>query len=505
MSRYILGIDAGTSVIKAALFDRDFRESHAVRRRTTVSMPHPGWTECSMDEIWAMTAEALRAITAQVPPHDIAAVALTGNMVGAWLLDADGRPARAAILWSDGRAQEQIDRFTAQRPNFMTVIFRSSGSVMQQGCTLPVLRWLIEHEPDVIARTRHVISCKGWLIYNLTGAIQLDATEVPGMPGDIRRQSYSDALFDWLQVSELRDLFPPIVPSEQIVGAVTARAAQLTGLMPGTPVVAGAGDVPASALGVGAAEPGDACCLLGTNILSCLVTAAPLFEPADLGLSFYLPPDRWLRAMVTVAGTTNLDWAIQVFFSAEAAAAPEPAALFAALEQLAASSPLGARGVLYLPYLSAAGIIAPVVQPHARAQFAGMTQEHTRADLLRAVYEGVALSIRDGFDVIPAPIEAIRLSGGGARSAFWSQMIADCAGRPVIVPQGSEFGARGAAALGAAALGWYPTVMDAVAVYRNQGQVFTPQPDSARQYDALFRRYTSLRQHLEPFWNDPPA
>ena len=254
MSRYILGIDAGTSVIKAALFDRDFRESHAVRRRTTVSMPHPGWTECSMDEIWAMTAEALRAITAQVPPHDIAAVALTGNMVGAWLLDADGRPARAAILWSDGRAQEQIDRFTAQRPNFMTVIFRSSGSVMQQGCTLPVLRWLIEHEPDVIARTRHVISCKGWLIYNLTGAIQLDATEVPGMPGDIRRQSYSDALFDWLQVSELRDLFPPIVPSEQIVGAVTARAAQLTGLMPGTPVVAGAGDVPASALEIGRAH-----------------------------------------------------------------------------------------------------------------------------------------------------------------------------------------------------------------------------------------------------------
>lgn len=502
MSRYILGLDAGTSMIKAALFDRDFRESHAVGRRTTVHMPRTGWTECDMDEVWTMTAEALRSITSQVDPHDVAAVALTGNMVGAWLLDADGQPARAAILWSDGRTQGLIDRFSAEKPGFMSVIFRSSGSVMQQGCTLPALRWLAEHEPDVIARTRHVVSCKGWLIYNLTGSIQLDATEIPGMPGDIRTRSYSDAMFDWLGVSELRSLFPPVVPSDQIVGAVTARAAQLTGLAPGTPVVVGAGDVPASALGVGAAEPGDACCLLGTNILNCLVTTAPLFEPADLGLSFCLPPDKWLRAMVTVAGTTNLDWATRLFFSAEATAAPDQTTLFADLEQIAASSPPGARGVLYLPYLSAAGIITPVVQPGARAQFGGMTQEHTRADLLRAVYEGVALSVRDGFDVIPAPVESIRLSGGGAKSAFWSQMIADCTGRQVIVPAGSEFGARGAAALGAVALEWYPTVTDAVSIYRDQGRVFTPQPDSVRLYDTLFQRYTRLRQHLDPFWSD---
>jgi sugar (pentulose or hexulose) kinase len=131
-----------------------------------------------------------------------------------------------------------------------------------------------------------------------------------------------------------------------------------------------------------------------------------------------------------------------------------------------------------------------------------MTQEHTRADLLRAVYEGVALSVRDGFDVIPAPVESIRLSGGGAKSAFWSQMIADCTGRQVIVPAGSEFGARGAAALGAVALEWYPTVTDAVSIYRDQGRVFTPQPDSVRLYDTLFQRYTRLRQHLDPFWSD---
>lgn len=505
MSRYILGIDAGTSVVKAALFDRDFREAYTVSRRTTVRMPQTAWTEVSMPEVWAVTAEAIRTITAQVDARDIAAVALTGNMVGAWLLDAAFQPVRDAVLWSDGRTQALIDRFSIEKPGFMSVIFQSSGSVMQQGCTLPVLRWLIEHEPQTIARTRYVTSCKAWLIYNLTANLLLDSTEIPGMPGDIRQRDYSEAMFDWLEVRDLRDRFPPVVASDTLAGTITAEAAHVTGLAVGTPVIAGAGDVPASALGVGALEPGDACCLLGTNILNCLVTDAPIFEPADLGLSFCLPPDRWLRAMVNVAGTTNLDWVIATLFSAEEATASTRAALFATLEQIAVSSPPGSRGVLYLPYLSAAGIIAPVVNPGARAQFAGMTQVHTRADLLRAVYEGVALSIRDGFDAIPAAVESIRLSGGGSKSAFWSQMIADCTGRRVLVPGGSEFGARGAAALAAVALGWSASLADAVSVYRETGRVFQPEPASARAYDRLYGRYTRLREQLAAFWDSENA
>jgi sugar (pentulose or hexulose) kinase len=320
------------------------------------------------------------------------------------------------------------------------------------------------------------------------------------MPGDIRQRGYSEAMFDWLEVRELRPYFPTPVRSTDIIGEVNANAAQLTGLRVGTPVVAGCGDVPASALGVGALEDGDACCLLGTNILTCLVTSLPLFEPPNLGLSFCLPSDRWLRAMVTVAGTINLDWAIRAFFSGEEAASESRAALFAQIEALAQTSPIGSRGVLYLPYLSAAGIISPHVQPQARAQFSGMTPEHERVDLLRAVYEGVALSIRDSLEVIPSQVRAIRLSGGGARSAFWSQMIADSSACEVIVPQGQEFGARGAAALGAVALGWYPDLREAVTVYRQQGQHFYPQTQAKQAYDTLYRRYVRLRESLTTFW-----
>jgi sugar (pentulose or hexulose) kinase len=501
MSRYILGIDAGTSVIKAALFDRDFREIVTAARRTQVRTPQPDRAEIDMGEVWAQTAGALRAVTAQIDAREIAAVALTGNMVGAWLIDGDGLPVRDAILWNDGRTQALIDRREAEKPGFMAHIFRSSGSVMQQGCTLPLLRWLSEHEPDVLARAARALSCKGWLLYKLTGVMALDPTEASVLPGDTRTRSYSEAMIDWLGVRPQRNLLPAVLPSEAIAGTVSAAAADVTGLAAGTPVVIGAGDVPASALGAGAAAPGDACTLMGTTILNCLALDQPVFEPADVGLLFCLPPDGWLRAMANIAGTTNLDWVVALLYGAEQAAALDSRALFALLEDEARRSPPGAGGLLYLPYLSAAGIIAPVVHPGARAQFFGLNPTHGRADLLRAVYEGVAFAIRDGYAVIPADVRSIRLAGGGARSAFWSQMIADVTGRHVLIPEGSEFGARGAAALAAVGLGWYASVGEAVAVYAGQAHAFEPQTDQVRGYEQRYRLYVQLRQQLMAVWD----
>ncbi|WP_119070738.1 FGGY-family carbohydrate kinase [Aggregatilinea lenta] len=499
---YLLGVDAGTSVVKAALFTADGREVGSVARRTTVKTPHSAWAETSMDETWVMAASAIRAVLAEsdVDPAQIAAVGLSGNMVGAWLLDAQGRPVRDAILWADGRTQPLIDRFSAEQPGFMSHIFDHSASVMQQGCTLPVLRWLAEHEPDVLDRAVTLVGCKDWLAYNLTGTIQIDPTEAPGMPGDIRTRGYSDAMIALFGLDAYRRLFPPIRPSEQVIGTVQPRAAALTGLAAGTPVVLGAGDVPASALGVGAVDPGVACSLLGTNFLNCLVVDQPVFEPRDVGVSFLLPGGRWLRATINVSGTTSLDWAIEQFCGPEKAAADSTAALFEGVEALVRASPIGANGAIYLPYLSANGIIAPVADPAARADFFGLTNEHTRGDLLRAVYEGLAFSIRDGYDVIPAAIHEIRLSGGAAKSAFFCQMVADVTGRRVLVPAGSEFGAKGAALLAAVGIRWYPFIADAVHRTASACQVYECDPAAQRAYEATFATYTQLREALRPVW-----
>lgn len=498
----LLGVDAGTSVVKVALFDRAGREHAVVRRRTPVDAPHPAWSETDMEETWAIAAGAIRTLLAEhgVDPPRIAAVGLTGNMVGAWLVDGDGRPVRKAILWNDGRTQPLIDRLSGEHPGFMARIYQSSGSVMQQGCTLPLLRWLAEHEPDVLARATHLLGCKDWIAYRLTGTRQVDPTEASVMPGDARARTYSEAMVSLFGLEAFRSLFPPVVPAERIVGEVTGDAAAATGLRAGTPVIAGAGDVPASAIGLGAVEAGVACTLLGTNILNCLVTDEPHFAPVGVGLLFCLPGDRWLRAMVNISGTTSLDWFVEQFCAAERQQAASPADLFTRLETLARSSTAGANGVLYLPYLSPLGITTPFLEPSARAEFFGLTDQHTRGDMLRAVYEGIALSICDGYAVLPQAVSEIRLCGGGAKSLFWSQLIADCTGKAVIVPEGTEFGARGAALLAGVALGWYRSIGDVAAATAGPGRRHLPVPANTERYDRLYHVYRLLQQELRPAW-----
>ncbi len=498
----LLGIDAGTSVVKVALFDRQGQELAVARRRTPIYTPQPAWSEADMEETWALTAEAIRTLLTEsgIDPLRIAGVGLTGNMVGAWLIDANGRPVRRAILWNDGRTQALIDRFTQEQPDFMQVIFRTSGSVMQQGCTLPLLRWLAEHEPAALEKAAWVLCCKDWIGFRLTGAVHLDPTEASVMPGDARERGYSQAMWQLFGLEEYRHLFPPLAPSERMGGVVHEEAARVTGLRAGTPVVVGAGDVPASAIGLGAIAPSVACSLLGTNILNCLVTPTPLFEPPDVGLLFCLPGDRWLRATVNVSGTTSLDWFVAQFCAAEREASATPADLYGALEALAQRSGPGARGVLYLPYLSELGIISPFLEPAARAVFFGLTDRHTRGDLLQALYEGIALSIRDGFAVIPQEVAEIRLSGGGAKSRYWSQLIADCTGKRVVVPAGTEFGAKGAALLAAVGLGWFASLDEAVAATTHQGRRFEPNPDRAALYERRYAVYRRLQQDLRAAW-----
>jgi sugar (pentulose or hexulose) kinase len=421
-------------------------------------------------------------------------------MIGAWLVDGDGNPVRDAILWCDGRAGPLLDRLSEEDPDFTSQVYDIVGCAMQQGCTLPLLRWLAENEPQSLDKARYILCCKDWLCFKLTGAIHLDPTEACVLPGDARTRGYSEPMFDLLGVKAYRHLFPPLQPSEKVVGEILPEAAQLTGLKAGTPVVAGAGDVPASALGVGAYEPGVACSLLGTNFLNCLVTDRPVFEPRGVGAVFCLPGERWLRSAINVSGTTSLDWAIDQFCQPEKTASASSAELFAAVESLAMQSPPGASGIIYLPYLSAQGITAPVVEPAARAELFGLTNEHTRADLVRAVYEGLALSIRDCYEVIPADIGEIRLAGGAAKSTFFCQAVADVTGKCIVVPSGTEFGARGAALLAAVGIGWFETIADALSLSPNTARTYESNAEAKAIYDAAYMTYGELREALQPIW-----
>jgi sugar (pentulose or hexulose) kinase len=494
VSRLLLGIDIGTSVVKAALFDESGREivTAACRMATLPSLPD--WSEAEPDLLWAATCTVIGQVlrTEGVAARTVAAVGISGAMVGAWIIDGAGDALRPGIFWNDGRTQPMIDAMIADDPRFMSRIFAVSGCVMQQGCTLPLLRWLSLHEPTVLARARAVFGAKDYIRWRLTGAIATDVTEAAVAPGSATDRSRSAALISLFGLDAFAPLLPPPSLCESLAGSITQAAARATGLLAGTPVAIGAGDVACSVIGAGGLTAGAACSILGTTCLNGIVMPQPIFVPPDLGLLFTLPEGLWLRTMVNVAGTTNIDWVL-------AALCPDLAAVahpYEALAALAEQSPQGAEGAIYIPYLSEVGIIAPVVSPGARGGFAGLTPRHRRPDLLRAVYEGVAFAIRDCFATIGQDFGVVRLVGGGARSAFWRQVIADVLGHVVEVPAGTEFGAKGAALLAGVAVGIFPSVVAA-----SEGCcdiLHRHLPGGGASYDEAYRRYRTYAEALIP-------
>jgi sugar (pentulose or hexulose) kinase len=496
----LLGIDIGTSVIKAALFSATGHELISCQQPMQLVQPQNGWMEADMQATWQVCCAVIRAVleSPEGQGHEIAAVGVTGNMIGAWLVDAEGKPVRNAILWCDSRTQPLWARLTAQQPDLAEHIFAMDGCVVESGATLLVLRWLQENEPHTLKRARWVFSSKDWIVYQLSGVPLIDSSEAAVLPGDTRTQQSPQSLWERFGILDHYRLLPPVQPSERIIGQVQPTAAKLTGLKAGTPIVAGAGDVPANSLGLGAIEPDTAFIVLGTNLQVCRLFEQPMFEPPLVGLLFYQPHNRWFRALMNVAGTTNLDWAIRQFYADLNAL--EPAKRFEQVEAYAASRPIGADGVLYLPYLSRAGLIAPFVAPTARAQFVGLHDGHTRADLVRAVYEGVALAARDCYTALGELPRQVILAGGGARSVFWAQLMADCLGATVIVPHGREFGAKGAALLAGVGIGMYESVESACRSTFRPARTHTPAPEAQARYSVHFERYRAVQSSARALW-----
>lgn len=494
MAQYFIGLDAGSTLCKAAVFDLAGRQFSEAKRRTPMSRPHAGWCELDPEICWHAVLEVISEAvdTCGIPPSDIGGIGISAAMVGAWVVDAAGNALRPGINWEDSRSQTILNRMIEADPAVMSTIFQSSGSVLQQGCTLPVLAWLIENEPEVMARATHVLSYKDFIRLKLTGLAATDRSEASVIPGSARQRQRSVGMIALFGLGDHAHLLPPVFDSETTQSGLTAEAAAMTGLPAGLPVAIGAGDVAATVIGAGGLAAGVATAVLGTTCMVGICHDRPVFTPPDLGLLFSLPGDVWYRSMVNVAGTLNLDWAI-------GALAPDLAGLADRYQQvtaLAEAVPIGARDLVYLPYLSESGIIAPVVSLDARAQFAGLTSRHGRPELFRAIFEGVALALRDLFDALDFDGDRVVLTGGGSQSPFWTQMIADVLQRQVVVPEGTQFGARGAALLIATALGHFSDIRAASRSIAGGGLTYQPNAEMKEAYDAALQRYRQHRDRL---------
>ncbi|AIR69869.1 xylulokinase [Dickeya fangzhongdai] len=481
-----IGIDLGTSGVKAILLreNGDVAASHSVP--LNVSRPHPLWSEQDPQAWWQATDAALTGLAAQQALQGVRAIGLTGQMHGATLLDAKQRVLRPAILWNDGRSAAQCQQLEQQVPDAR----RITGNLMMPGFTAPKLKWVQQHEPDIFRQIDKVLLPKDYLRWRLTGDFASDMSDAAGtLWMDVARRDWNDALLTACGLH--RDQMPALFEGNQITGQLRADIAARWG-MPPVPVVAGGGDNAAGAIGVGLYQAGQAMLSLGTSGVYFAVSNGFLSNPQRAVHSFcHALPNSWHLMSVMLSAASCLDWAARLTH------ADSVAALLAEAEQ--ASEDETATPVWFLPYLS--GERTPHNNPQAKGAFWGLTHSHGRAALARAVLEGVGFALADGMDALHATglePRQITLIGGGARSAYWRQMLADISGKTLEYRTGGDVGpALGAARLAQIALNpATPLAQLLPALPLEQ----THQPDPARhaQYAQQRTVFSQLYQQLSP-------
>ncbi|GGM80407.1 carbohydrate kinase [Longimycelium tulufanense] len=483
----VLAVDLGTSMIKTVVFDDDGTEVAVRRLATEVHRARPGWAEQDMAAVWAAVTNTVRAAVAEVG-DEVRLLALTGQGDGCWLVDSAGRPTGPAILWSDGRAGPIVERW--RREGVLAEAFRRNGSLTFPGLANAILRWLAEHDPDRLGRSAAALTCDGWVFSRLTGQLVIDESDASAPFLDLGTRRYSPELQALFGMEWAGRLLPEVRRNGDRIGALTTEAAAELGLPAGLPVVMAPYDVASAALGVGAVSPGQACTILGTTLATEVVRDAVDTSGEPAGLTIALDtPGHVLRAYPTLAGTEVIRWAMGML----GLQAPDQ------LGALAEQSPPGAHGLMFLPYLSPAGERAPFLDPKARGTLWGLTIEHSRSDVARAVFEGLSLVIRDCLLAAGAAGE-LRVCGGGSVSATWCQVIADITGLPTLRSTDSEVGAKGAFLTGMVAIGAEPDLAAAAARYVRVHHAYEPDPERNRQYVQQYEDFLALRELARKGW-----
>lgn len=484
-----LGIDVGTTAVKAAAFDREGgRIAEAAMKAETIS-PRPGWFEQDMEQVWRTVRGAVLAVVKDVDGDDIASVGVAGQGDGLWALDAELKPVRNAILWNDQRAVAIVQRWIDT--GVSDALAETCRTAIWPGTSAAAYCWLREEEPETAARIAHICNAKDWIGHRLTGALATDFTDAAIPFLDLDARSYSDRTFEICGAPELREKTLAPRPSADRLGELTAHAAEELGLNPGTPVAVGALDLAAMHVGAGLNQIGGALLILGTTaVVSTVVEPSPARAKPVGATVFHPMGDRWLNAQAPQSGASALDWL------ADRHPATWPGGAVDAIVS-AKEAPPGSNGVIFLPYLT--GERAPFVAPEATGAFLGLRATTTTAELARAVLEGVAFSLRHCVEATGISSKTgFVVSGGGGRSPLWRQILADTLGASVRSAGEDDFGPRGAAFLGAGAAGLREPY--AAAPQKNTSSCHEPDGEISRVYDAAYQDYRASLDALRPTW-----
>ncbi|MCC7291531.1 MAG: xylulokinase [Phycisphaerales bacterium] len=494
---HLMGIDIGTTGTRTLVVDLSGRLVASAVETYGLSTPRPLWSEQDPGDWWTATIRTIRIVLETVPAESIQAIGLSGQMHGLVLLDEQGVVLRPAILWNDQRTSEQCEWIT-RRVGRDALMMETCNPVLT-GFTAGKILWVRDHERTVFDRARRILLPKDYVRFKLSGGFATDVSDASGTSlFNVHRRRWSDILLSSLALEPA--LFPEVLESSGLSGAVSKEAAEITGLKPGTRIVAGAGDQAAGAVGAGVVQRGIVSVSLGTSGVVFAHAESPATDPLLRTHTFcHAVPDKWHLMGVMLSAGGSLRWWRDALCGEEVAAARQRGT--DAYELIAASAakvPAGAEGLLFLPYLT--GERTPHADPLARGAFVGLTLRTGKAHMARAVMEGVAYALNDSLSILKdlhVPIEEIRITGGGARSSVWRQMIADVFQRPLVSLAVDEGPAWGAALLAGTGCGAYPSVPDACRRCVRTAGVTEPNRAHAGVYQHGCQRFRELYPNLK--------
>ena len=496
---YVLAHDLGTTGDKATLFAaNDGTAVVTAAESYETRYPLPNWAEQDPADWQRAVLRGTRRLLARsgVPAKSIAALSFSGHMQGAVVVDSNGSPLRPAIIWADQRATEEADFI--RRACGEEAIYRLTGHRVSPAYTAAKLLWIKTNQPQVYARIHKVLQAKDYAVFTLTGVLATDHSDASGTQlFDLEARRWANGVVSDLGLNP--DILPLAYPSATVVGRVTPKASEATGLLAGTPVVIGGGDGACATVGAGSVQEGDAYTYVGSSAWIALTARRPIYDPQQRTFNFaHLVPDLYfpIGTMQSAGGTYG--WLARVL-RGDGGEVDD----YVRMDAEAEATPGGAGGVLCLPYLL--GERSPYWNPSARCAFVGLAMSHGRGEMARAVLEGTSFNLRLILDALRAQdidVTAMRLIGGAARSSLWRQILADVLGLPILLPalsaEATALGAAIAGAVGVGLLSDYNAARDLIPAKETE----RPNPALRARYEKLYRLFQDTYAALEPIYEE---
>jgi sugar (pentulose or hexulose) kinase len=499
-----IGIDFGGSTLKSILYDRNGNAVAGGYEVVPVISPQRGWQEMDMDLVWEATKKTLKKIVSVLEEriNDVRVIGVTSAGHGAWLVGIDGNPVRNGIPWTDSRAVEIIEGYNSDGTSERYYQITGSGLIRSNSTVL--LKWLSLYEPENLAQSKAILMAQEWIHFKLTGDIRTDCTGASISAGDIHTNQYSSELLKLMDIERYAHLFPPIKSSFEVTGKILPEVAAEIGLPESVQINNAPTDITTCTVGVGNIREGDAYSCLGTGLGSLFVTKKLELERFlnAQTMAIDTPDVKYVHSVIPIFGSPNQDWFIRNFCGEDVELAKAANInVFQFLANKVSEIPAGAEGLLYNPLICPFGRQLPFLHKTDTAHFIGLEQRHTRHHMFRAIYEGIAFAIRRVYENTGLELRNTVLSGGGARSDVFCQIICDVLGLPVKVPSDEECGAKGAAISAAYAGKFFDTHEETVRSMVRYERYFEPDETSHNKYDKIFALFKEVYSQLIPIWD----